>query len=465
MPRNEKIWHPNFIKYMNMIVSHPNYRGLSIEKKEDGSLKWVTSKKSPIGQKRIEWAKAKAAQLGIVDSHKIYADVMLKIHPTGIKVCQICGRSMSLYYHYPNANFLKSLNKTFGCSFTYCDHISDIWDKLIKGGTPKEDFADFLIKHGELTSVNKTSSKNDIISALESTCRSGKKSCLGPGAMSNFPDRFDGFHTYNRCCRATQDSGRSKENLKSYGKDRRAYEYWSDGNIHAANQFMSSSFFKGVSADHIGPISLGFVHDPRYLQPMTSGDNSSKRDRLLIEDIDHIIATENRTNVYPMSWQSTWIWKFIKKNYKVYPQKVGTVYRDALKQNMINYMFILRCILDTCPNYGERFLIEALLIKHFDDFNYSYKFNENGEIIGSTPRHFTDRNAKETERYVRIAIDAVYDYTQKDNRNGKPNLTNSETASLNKLCYNIEHNFILDNNKNELSKLVECIQKRIISDL
>lgn len=151
----------------------------------------------------------------------------------------------------------------------------------------------------------KTSEKDDIIDALEYACRKGNKKCLGPGAMSNFPDRYDGFHTYNRCCRATQDKGRSKENLKSYTKDRRAYEYWSDGNIHAANQFMGSSFFDGISADHIGPISLGFVHDPRYLQPMSSGDNSSKRDRLQVVDIERIIETEQRTGVYPMSWQST----------------------------------------------------------------------------------------------------------------------------------------------------------------
>ncbi len=87
--------------------------------------------------------------------------------------------------------------------------------------------------------------------------------------------------------------GGQKKISKSYTKDRRAYEYWSDGNIHAANQFMGSRFFKGASADHIGPISLGFVHDPRYLlQPMPGGDNSSKRDRLQIVDIESIVETE-----------------------------------------------------------------------------------------------------------------------------------------------------------------------------
>ena len=43
------------------------------------------------------------------------------------------------------------------------------------------------------------------------------------------------------------------------------------------NQFMGSRYFQGTSADHVGPISLGFVHDPRYLRPMTGSDNSAKR--------------------------------------------------------------------------------------------------------------------------------------------------------------------------------------------
>ena len=47
--------------------------------------------------------------------------------------------------------------------------------------------------------------------------------------MGNPPDRLDGFHSYNRCCRGTSDKGRFKENLKRYGDDRRAYENWSDG--------------------------------------------------------------------------------------------------------------------------------------------------------------------------------------------------------------------------------------------
>ena len=465
MSRSKKIWHPKFIDYMNMIVNHPNYKGLPIEKKEDGSYSWIATAKSDIGSGRIKWCLAKAKELGIPVKAGVYADVMLAIHPTKAKVCQTCGREMSLFYHYPNANFLKSLNTTFHCEFTECDHISDIWDFLISNGTKQIDIARFLINKGDLNLSPTTATKQDIIDTLEYACRKGGKKCLGPGAMSNFPDRFDGFHTYNRCCRSAEDKGRSKENLKSYTKDRRAYEYWSDGNIHAANQFMGSRFFNGTSADHIGPISLGFIHDPRYLQPMLGGDNSSKRDRLSLEDIEKIIATEQRTGIYPMSWYSRLIWNYIVCHYINNIDKIQSIYRNVLKQNVTNFMFILWSILNSCGENGKHFLVEAFLKPKFKYFEHSYNFNELGEIIKTSPRHFTERNALEMERYVRIAFESVYDYIDKDNRNQNPDLTLSELTTLNEICNKINQISSIDQLKSELVRLVETIEDRLIQKL
>lgn len=469
MAQDEKQWHQRFLRYMEGIVSNPNYKGLPIKKKPDGSYAWIATAKSDIGQQRIDWCITKAQELDFVIEHEaypgMYADVMLEIHPTKWKVCQICGKEMSLYYHYPNANFLKSLNKQFSSDFTECDHISDIWDELINNGVKKSAIAQFLISKGSLDLDPRTAEKDEIIDALEYACRKGDKKCLGPGAMSNFPDRYDGFHTYNRCCRATQDKGRSKENLKSYTKDRRAYEYWSDGNIHAANQFMGSSFFDGTSADHIGPISLGFVHDPRYLQPMPGGDNSSKRDRLQIVDIESIIETEKRTKVYPISWQSKLIWEYIRENYSIHPDLVPTTYRDALKQNMANFMYILKTILEKCPSTGEDFLVKAFLEPNYHYFEYSYTFNDKGEIIKKEPRHFTDRNQYETDRYKRIAIESVFDYSEKDNRNNKHDLSSIEESALTQLCNQINSSSDLQKNKAAVVALVEQIERRIIKTM
>ena len=37
MPKKERKWHPKFLEYMDMIIHHPNYRGLRIDKKADGT--------------------------------------------------------------------------------------------------------------------------------------------------------------------------------------------------------------------------------------------------------------------------------------------------------------------------------------------------------------------------------------------------------------------------------------------
>ena len=117
--------------------------------------------------------------------------------------------------------------------------------------------------------------------------------------MSNAPDRLDGFHTYNSCCRAVKDKGRHKSNMSSYSRDRRAYEFWSDGDFVLANNMMGQfhSYKKDFkcpepkcknigkpSPDHVGPISLGFIHRPHF-RPMCSACNSKKNNRMTLSDI------------------------------------------------------------------------------------------------------------------------------------------------------------------------------------
>lgn len=465
MSRETREWHPEFVKYMESIINHPNYQGLCITKKKDGSWSWFGTKKTETGKKRIAWCENKARELGIKVEPGVYANVMLAIHPTKMKVCQTCGRLMSLYYHYPNANFLKSIQKEFGVEYTDIDHINDIWADLIHRGFSEQVIIDFVVSKANLSIDKNSATKESVIDALEKVCRLEGKALLGPGAMSNFPDRFDGFHTYNRCCRATQDKGRSKENLKSYTKDRRAYEYWSDGNIHAANMFMGSDYFKGISADHVGPISLGFVHDSHYLQPMLGSDNSSKRDRLQYDDIVKIIEIEARTGVYPMSWYSKIIWEHIKASFKEHPDYISIIYRDALKQNMSNFMFVLGYILDKSGEKGENILETAFLKQHYSDFDYSYQFNERGDIVNRSPRHYTERNENESVRYKRIAFESIHDYNEKGNRNLKPNLTLSEIQQLDDICVSISSDKECEVLKNEIVKLLVSIQKRIISKL
>lgn len=434
----KKEWHPNFVKYTEFIARHPNYRGLPIERGSDGSLNWVVANKnSDIRQGRIKWYEEKAKELGYKIESGVYAKVMREIHPTGEKVCQVCGKKMSIFYHYPTAHLLNRLEKEFGMKFANTTHINEVWDELVKLGHKESDLAKFFLTYAGLNqTVSSTVDKKHVIAMLEDISRNSGKAILSPGAMSNFPDRFDGFHTYNLCCRSTQDTGRHPDNMKSYNRDRRAYEYWSDGNIHAANMFMNSQFFGGVSADHIGPISLGFVHDPRYLQPMGKGDNSAKRDRLTLVDIEKILRVESRTKIYPMSWYSSIVWEYIKRNYKLHPERISSTYRDMLKQSMVNFMYILGQIIHRTQN-GSEYLVDCFLKDKAEYFNYSYEFNARGDIIGQTPRHFTDRSNNEMERYFRIALDSVDDYNSKENRNMSNSLNSNEAALLNEICESI----------------------------
>lgn len=94
-----------------------------------------------------------------------------------------------------------------------------------------------------------------------------------------------------------------------------------------------------------------------------------------------------------------------------------------------------------------------------------YTFNCKGEIINQIPRHYTDRNKNESDRYYRIAIESVYDYINKDNRNTTPYLTCSEKDFLCEICdsINAEKNFAMV--KSKISELLSNIQTRIIEKL
>jgi Alw26I/Eco31I/Esp3I family type II restriction endonuclease len=462
--KQEKTWHPNFKEYMEFIVSHENYRGLKFNRKKNGEIAWIATKKSKVGQERIKWAEEKARELGIPIEPGVFAKVMLEIHPLKKKPCQICGTTLSLYYVYPSVALLNALKKEFEMQFGALQSIFEIADILLESGKSETQIKSFFINKFGLQQNCMNLSIKKILEKCEELCRNGTSNMLGPGAMSNFPDRFDGFHTYNRCCRSKHDTGRTAENLRTYNKDRRAYELWSDGNLHAANLFMKSDYFIGSSADHIGPISLGFKHDPLLLQKMPKGDNSSKRDRLLYEDIEKIVKIEEENKGFTaMSWFSEEIWNYIRTAYTSNKDKIEE-YRIALKQNVSNFMKILWEIKKQCKNNGEYFLIKYLLEPKLEYFKYDYKFDENGKIYETTPRNITDATKKEKDRLIRIALESVDEYHNKKNRNMKASLDKMDIERLNQMCMLII-NEQYDEAYNELKSLMYDVQQKIIKKI
>jgi Alw26I/Eco31I/Esp3I family type II restriction endonuclease len=421
MTREKREWHPDFIKYMKFIVGHSNYKGIPRVYKDDGSIRWVVTGKSSIGRERYEWWKRKAKELGIPIEGKWISKAAKMNHPTKEKICQTCGLGLSIAYLYPTKNLIKKLNKIpgFEDEFDYYDFrtVKEIIHEIII--TLKEEG---FYKLSRIFSVpdriGKTESeywdyiyKNYVMKEIR---------LLSPGAMSNAPDRLDGFHTYNICCRAVQDTGRHQENLSRYIEDRRAYEHWSDGDWKTASWLMRKGYGEcgicgnigELTADHIGPLSLGFAHLPRF-QPLCRSCNSAKNNRMFLHDLESLIGLEQQGETI-ISWHSKYIWDNLK--YKVRSE------RDAKRLSKFmrtaHHYFLESFYIISSAGYKD-FLLQYLNPQfayyeqiEFENLNNStYEYTSIRKVKGTKKQY--QNNAA---RYIRIAFESLEEYHEKKNR-------------------------------------------------
>lgn len=273
--------------YMEYIVKHPNYATQPHAFNKKGEITWVKAS----GQDRIDralWWDKKIIELGVTNR----ADVARILHPKelkGRKPCSECGKVLSIFYIYPSKSFLEYINDEFNQNYVMYDKdIYSIIQDLLSLKVSEQDIINFFVYR------LKIKERFPSIKLLENylyhnhTHETQKGKMFSPGVMSNPPDRFDGFHTYNACCRKEKDTGRHDDNMKSYTRDRRAFVNWSDGNFTLANAIMGEynkyktlvtcpgcNTQKLMTADHIGPISLGFCHRKEF-NPLCSSCNSKK---------------------------------------------------------------------------------------------------------------------------------------------------------------------------------------------
>lgn len=241
-----------------------------------------------------------------------------------------------------------------------------------------------------------------------------KKGGLSPGAMSNAPDRLDGYHSYNLCCRSESDRGRHKSNLLRYGEDRRAYENWSDGDWKAASWLMKEFQKHGVSADHLGPISLGFRHRPSF-RPLSKAANSARNNRMTLGDVKVLIEEEKNQEV--ISEHSRALWDLIK--FRVYTESDALLVSKLMRENMHYVLSIFSVI--AAKGY-KNFLIRNFL--HPEYANFSIKFNEFDPNTGYYREMIkAEGNKKQyknnADRYIRISFESLLKYSSKTNRNLK----------------------------------------------
>lgn len=417
---------------MNLIVDHPAYTDMPCTRDEAGKIDWSIPSNRKEGSKnwngnarRREWwrEQARAREIALVGNW--LSTTAKRIHPLQKKPCQTCGRWMDLRYVYPNATLLRYLNSKLSedaqlAELDFMD-IFEVVDHLVEQLGFNEARAALGKK---FPAVALGSSSKEIKEILEDKIVPTEPRVLSPGAMSNAPDRLDGFHSYNKCCRGRQDTGRSTTKLRSYTVDRRAFEQWCEGDWSAANFLMGQVGFgtcatcgreARLSADHIGPISLGFAHSPHFAAVCVSC-NSGKNNRMRLVDVQRLLALEESVEGSEtlVSWQAKALWNRCKGD--VRSDEDALLLSRLLRANQHLFLTVLAEIaargmpdlliplLDP-GRAGERVEFVGL-----DPATLDY------ERIERSPRQETYARSQGA-RMVRIAFDALGDYATRGRRN------------------------------------------------
>lgn len=399
---------------MNMIRTSHAYQELLRIDSKFGNFNWLGTLKSPKGQARRTWWNKQCLKHGIDISQKgCYAKIAYTIHPTKKHVCQCCGKELSLNYVYPKRPIMDKLNKILGTNFKQTDYTIQ---ELIKKFCTTQDLRD------SVSAIFKGRKGFRQIGLIKHINKTGE-TYLSPGAMSNSPDRFDGFHSYGLCCRKTKDKGRHEKNMNSYAQDRRAYEEWADGDWNKANVLMGAfrnvpkmicskcKMIKPMTADHIGPISLGFRHTIHFA-PMCKKCNSSKNNRFTKSDVDKLIALEKKGDQI-ISWHSKYVWDKLKN--KIENDKDATMLSKIMNATHKNILFLFFLLYSkTGPDFLMRYLHpEYAMFNHRVsklDLSDSAKTN-----ISSKPANSVNKQ-KLKNRYVRIAFESLEEMGKKKNR-------------------------------------------------
>lgn len=418
-----------FVDYMQRIVTHPSYKGMPAAIDDEGKIRWNAPSHRPPGGKwsnlhdeRLAWWRTKAGEIGVPLEGDWISKVAKTIHPFKKKPCQTCGRVMSLLYEYPTQNLVRSINAIPGLErkFEY-SQFRNIY--AVVQGVGRQCGQSGLAQLRRLLSIPESVAAN--AQAMDQylqkhTIPSEPKGLLSPGAMSNAPDRLDGFHTYNICCRGGQDTGRTRENLRTYGSDRRAFEYWCEGNWAAADEVMNQTVvaecvrcgkIRSLTADHVGPISLGFCHRPEF-RALCRSCNSARNNRMDYRDVRALIEDE-KNGQRVLSWHAKYIWDLFKD--RVHNDSDALKLSNMMRVNQHYFLMMLVKI----KQAGYVGFLKTLLHPEYAAYKYSIvgfnKRNFSYTRLVQVPRAETYAKSK-ASRTTRIALVALDSYYSKENR-------------------------------------------------
>lgn len=444
MPREMYDANVEFLKYQDEIANSPVYEGMPDLRYEDGSIQWEAPSNRSGGQfrdshdRRLQWWRQKAESIGISTRENQWISKTAKaIHPTKVKPCKKCGRYLDIRYCYFSSILVRRVQSLpFFRGDIDIDYLTNIFDFIPQFIGRYGDYAlrvlPALLTCKQVPNPPMLRTVEEWQMWIEGIYIVAEPSLLSPGAMSNAPDRLDGFHSFNRCCRATADKGRSKQNLALYSTDRRAFEHWVDGNWVAANMLMGlinsnphlkveyclngedENHPRPCSADHIGPISLGFAHRPQF-QLLCKPCNSAKNNRLYYSDVLNLRRAEANGEIVT-SWYMDELWQRLNGNV-MNTDTALRLYR-ILRDNRHNAMMTLAAYLGA----GHFLFLYTLLNLNYADYNYEISgFNVDNHIVTAkferTPSQLLYVNEQKARR-VRVAFNSLVEYGEKENRNG-----------------------------------------------
>lgn len=440
-----------FSLYMDIICKHENYASLPNKTANDGTITWVI----PSPKERNEWWDLKVKNMRL----KNRAEVARAIHPKelkGFKPCSVCGKKLNINYVYPNKYLLKKINICSKIKFNSYDlTIHEILYNLYECNEGHEKFL------SEMLGLSQGASKEEIEVKLENF--------LTPGVMSNAGDRLDGFHTYNACCRKLRDKGRNDDNMSLYSVDRRAYEYWADGNDELASTIMAEyrnlkvlttcnkcKKDKKVSGDHVGPISLGFSLDNNFI-PLCKECNSQKNNRLSESDFKNII-TRYHNNEKVVNWYMKPVWERI--------MNLNLTDLELIREKMRINVYIFYNIFYKLKNLKELELIEQYINNDFLDKKYVFSNFDPNNITNPTIILRNQTYVKQKiKRKRRIALSSLDEFQIKENRNISIKINDKVEVLIDKYLDLISKEKILNKKKNMLDKFFEEVATILFEDL
>ncbi len=418
--------HPRYIEYMEMIVDHSAYAKMPGARDDSGRIRWqVSSGKTTSFYQfyvaREQWWSLKADSLGLPGKGKEqerFSIAARMIHPTGLRPCRLCGEDWRVGYFYLNALLAKrfvALGRV--AMFEKMESISSALEKLKKSLSTAQLAAELNLLFPERSPWF---DKHGYSSRAFEEAHAVRTKWLSPGFMCNPPDRLEGFHDYCVKCRPHKDPGRSVENMRSYVHDRRAFQWWAEGDWKLADALYNAAgpgicaiqgeSVEKVSPDHIGPLACGFKHIPLF-RPTCQPCNSAKNRRMRLADVGSLRQYETSTGDSPASWQVRSLWDSLKTAISTDAQAV------ALSNLMREQQDLFLRVLNELRIGGEIAFLATLLAPDYAFYDIEFLGLDPSKLTFTSFRKSRNESLLRTSlacRTVRIAFEELIEYCVKD---------------------------------------------------